>query len=43
MVFQVIFRDGSTAYDATKTTTFFRAQHMKMMAGAVLVIRTVMI
>jgi hypothetical protein len=25
--FQVNFRDGSTAYDATKTTTFFRAQH----------------
>ena len=25
--FQVNFRDGSTAYDATKTTTFFRAFH----------------
>ena len=25
--FQVNFRDGSSAYDATKTTTFFRAQH----------------
>ena len=25
--FQVNFRDGSTNYDATKTTTFFRAQH----------------
>ena len=25
--FQVNFRDGSTAYDATKTTTFFRAVH----------------
>ena len=25
--FQVGFRDGSTAYDATKTTTFFMAQH----------------
>ena len=25
--FQVNFRDGSTAYDATKTTTFFRAYH----------------
>ncbi len=25
--FQVNFRDGSTAYDATKTTTFFRAHH----------------
>ena len=23
-VFQVNFRDGSTAYDATKTTTYFR-------------------
>ena len=25
--FTVNFRDGSTAYDATKTTTFFHAQH----------------
>ena len=25
--FQVNFRDGGTNYDATKTTTFFRAQH----------------
>ena len=25
--FQVNFRDGSTAYDATKTTTYFRAYH----------------
>ena len=25
--FQVNFRDGSTAYDATKTSTFFRALH----------------
>ena len=25
--FQVNFRDGGTAYDATKTTTFFRAFH----------------
>ena len=25
--FQVNFRDGSTDYDATKTTTFFRAYH----------------
>ena len=25
--FQVNFRDGSTAYDATKTTTYFRAHH----------------
>jgi len=25
--FQVNFRDGSSAYDATKTTTFFRAYH----------------
>ena len=25
--FQVGFRDGSTAYDATKTTSFFRAGH----------------
>ena len=27
VAFQVNFRDGSTAYDATKTTTFFYAQH----------------
>ena len=27
VTFQVGFRDGSTAYDATKTTTFFRAYH----------------
>ena len=26
-VFQVNFRDGSTAYDATKTTTYFRSRH----------------
>ena len=25
--FQINFRDGSSAYDATKTTTFFRARH----------------
>ena len=25
--FQVNFRDGSTAYDATKTTTYFHATH----------------
>ena len=25
--FQVNFRDGSTAYDATKTATFYRAEH----------------
>jgi len=25
--FQVNFRDGGSSYDATKTTTFFRAQH----------------
>ena len=25
--FTVGFRDGSTAYDATKTSTFFRARH----------------
>ena len=28
-VFQVNFRDGSTAYDATKTTTYFRARHFE--------------
>ena len=27
VIFTVNFRDGSTAYDATKTTTNFRAQH----------------
>ena len=27
VTFQVNFRDGSTAYDATKTTTYFRAIH----------------
>ena len=27
--FQVNFRDGSTAYDATKTTTFFEAEHQE--------------
>ena len=27
VTFQVGFRDGSTDYDATKTTTFFRAYH----------------
>ena len=27
VAFQVNFRDGSSAYDATKTTTFFYAQH----------------
>ena len=32
--FQVNFRDGSTAYDATKTTTFFRAQHSEGGTGA---------
>ena len=26
-ILQVNFRDGSTAYDATKTTTFFHAQY----------------
>ena len=32
--FQVNFRDGSTAYDATKTTTFFYADHREDDAGA---------
>ena len=27
--FQVNFRDGSTAYDATKTTSFFEAEHQE--------------
>ena len=34
--FTVNFRDGSTAYDATKTTTFFRAYHGEGGAGGVL-------
>ena len=28
-VFQVNFRDGGTDYDATKTTTYFRARHFE--------------
>ena len=32
--FQVNFRDGGTAYDAPKTTTFHRAQHSQGGAGA---------
>ena len=38
--FQVNFRDGSTAYDATKTTTFFRAQHSEGGTGAELAYQT---
>ena len=34
--FQVNFRDGSTAYDATKTTTVFLANHNEDGTGAVL-------
>ena len=34
--FTVGFRDGSTAYDATKTTTYFRAYHQENAGGAVL-------
>ena len=33
VTFQVGFRDGSTAYDATKTTTFFRAYHLEDDSG----------
>ena len=33
--FSVGFRDGSTAYDATKTTTFFYAYHSEDDTGAV--------
>jgi hypothetical protein len=36
VTFQVGFRDGSTAYDATKTTTFFRAYHYEDDSGAAL-------
>ena len=34
--FTVGFRDGSTAYDATKTTSYFRAYHQENAGGAVL-------
>ena len=36
VTFQVGFRDGSTDYDATKTTTFFRAYHLEDDSGAAL-------
>jgi len=36
VTFKVGFRDGSTAYDATKTTTFFRAYHLEDDSGATL-------
>ena len=36
VTFQVNFRDGSTAYDATKTTTFFRAYHLEDDSGTAL-------
>jgi hypothetical protein len=36
VTFQVGFRDGSTAYDATKTTTFFRAYQYEDNSGAAL-------
>jgi len=38
--FKVNFRDGSTAYDATKTTTFFYAYHAENDAGAALLYET---
>ena len=34
--FTVNFRDGSTAYDATKTTAYFRAYHQENAGGGVL-------
>ena len=34
--FQVNFRDGSTAYDATKTSTIFRAYHFEDGTGSAL-------
>jgi len=34
--FTVNFRDGSTAYDATKTTSYFRAYHQENAGGGVL-------
>jgi hypothetical protein len=30
------FRDGSTAYDATKTTTYFASQHKEDASGGAL-------
>jgi hypothetical protein len=33
VTFQVGFRDGSTDYDATKTSTFFRAYHLEDDSG----------
>jgi len=36
VTFQVGFRDGSTDYDATKTSTFFRAYHLEDDSGATL-------
>ena len=38
--FQVNFRDGSSAYDATKTTTFFRAYHDEAGTSTALEYRT---
>ena len=40
VTFTVGFRDGSTAYDATKTTTFFRAYHLEDDSGTSLAYRT---
>ena len=38
--FQVNFRDGGTTYDATKTTTFFRAYHSEDGSSTALEYRT---
>ena len=38
--FYVNFRDGSTAYDATKTTTFFEAEHQEDDGGTGLAYNT---
>ena len=38
--FQVNFRDGSTAYDATKTTSFFEAEHQEDDGGTGLAYNT---
>ena len=40
VLFCVNFRDGSTAYDATKTTSFFRCRHTEGDSTAELVYRT---
>ena len=40
-ILQVGFRDGSTAYDATKTTTYFASQHKEDASGGAVGYNTV--